>query len=321
MQPKYLFFFNFRVIMNLGWMFMYTTLNKIDEKTKANVIKDYFDDRYDMRTIKKRYGLFRNEILAIVGQEKALVKDYSDGIIGSSVFAAISDTHIGSIYEKEAYYDCLAEYLTKYGITDAIIIGDLLQSSLPPVKKAYKNPNVQVKHALDIIPEIDKMTWHILFGNHDLDLLNQNPKYYKVLKSRPDFHMLGFRRTYMQWGKLLFSVVHPTKKYKIYPPNINADFRLYGHKHYIEVRDNEISLPPFCLDTRPWATSSPYPGFIIARRFKEEVVFYYFAFEEKLKKNATLLEIKEMCEKNIKATEMGAVLRLENKSGIKELRE
>lgn len=297
---------------------MYTTLNKIDDETKANVIKDYFDPNYDIRTMKRKYGLFHNEILAIVGDKDSRIEDYHDGIIGSDSFVALADTHIGSIYEKEIYYDCLADYLTNYGIRDTIIIGDLLQGTIPSLQPKYKNPNIQIKHALDIISNVDKTTWHILFGNHDLQLLNQNSKYYKVIKSRPDFHMLGFRRAYMLWGKLLFSVIHPTKKYKIYPPAINADFRLCGHRHYIEIKDNEVNLPPFCLDTRPWAKDSPYPGFIVGRRFKDEVVFYYLAFEEKLKKNYTALEIKEMRERAIKVTEMGHVLKLPNKTGVKK---
>lgn len=287
---------------------MYVKLSDVSDEVKKEVLKDYENEYISIRTMKKKYGLFRNELLAIVGDKNALVDDFADGIIGSSSFVAISDSHIGSIYEKKWYYDYLAEFLEKYCIRDVVVAGDFLQGTLPPVREKYANPNVQVKHATELVPVSEKVTWHILFGNHDLQILNQNDKYFKVLKSRRDFHFLGFKRAYMLFGTYLFSISHRTPKYRIDSPAVNADFRLCGHGHYQGVEENGIHLPPFCLDMKNSDIGSPYPGFVVARRFNDEVVFYYYMFEEKISKNPTSGELKKVKERKLEPIEMGKVL-------------
>lgn len=287
---------------------MYVTLDSIDDKTKEAIKTDYFNKDINVRKMKQKYGMFRNEILAVVGQENAKLEDYPDGTIGASSFVALSDLHVGSIYEKVWYYEFLADFLEKNCIRDVVVAGDSMQGKMPPLQEKYFNPNMQVKHFTEVIPEDKKVTWHILFGNHELPMLRENPKYYKILKSRPDFHFLGFKRAYMLFGSHLFSVTHKTPKYRIDAPNVNADFRLCGHGHYEGVKDVGIHLPPFCLDTKNGISGSPYPGFVVARRFNSEIVFFYYMFDEKVSKKTTNIELKKMKERKLEPMEMGRIL-------------
>ena len=287
---------------------MYKNINEISADVKESVRKDYLDGYLDIRTMKKKYEMFRNEILAIVGQVDAKVEDYPDGVIGSPSFVALSDLHIGSIYEKTWYYEYLADFLSEYGIRDVVVAGDSFQGKMPPLQERYENPNVQVKHVTEVIPEVDKVTWHILFGNHELSILGENDKYLRVLKTRKDFHFLGFKRAYMLFGTHLFSIAHKTPKYRIDAPAVNADFRLTGHGHYEGVNDLGIHLPPFCLDTKNGTSGSPYPGFVVARRYNSEIVFFYYMFDEKVSKNTTTAELKKIKERKLVPMEMGRIL-------------
>lgn len=287
---------------------MYVKFNDISDDVKEKVRSDYKGNEVSIRTIKKRYGLFRNEILAIVGQTDVRDDDYADGVIGASSFVAISDLHIGSIYEKPWYYEYLAEYLEIHDIRDVVIAGDFLQGNMPPLQEQYSNPIMQVKHAVNLIPVLDKVTWHILFGNHDLSLLRLSDKYYAVLRSRKDFHFLGFKRAYMKFGAHLFSLSHHTSKYRIDSPSINADFRFRGHGHYVGVKDESINLPTFSLDTKNGTTGSPYPGFVVARRLKNELGFFYYMFDEKVTKNTDNTELKKIRGRKLEPVEMGKIL-------------
>ena len=54
----------------------------IDEITKENVLNDYFINGISIRNLKRKYDLFSNEVLTILGQENLKLEDYHDGIIG-----------------------------------------------------------------------------------------------------------------------------------------------------------------------------------------------------------------------------------------------
>ena len=64
----------------------------LDEITKGNVLNDYFINGVSLRTLKRKYNLFSNEVLAILGQENLKLEDYPDGIIGGKSFVALADT-------------------------------------------------------------------------------------------------------------------------------------------------------------------------------------------------------------------------------------
>ena len=115
----------------------------LDEITKGNVLNDYFINGVSLRTLKRKYNLFSNEVLAILGQENLKLEDYPDGIIGGKSFVALADTHIGSIYEKKWYYDYLANFLAKYDIRDVVIAGDFLQGMIPRLQEKYEEPILQ----------------------------------------------------------------------------------------------------------------------------------------------------------------------------------
>lgn len=280
----------------------------IDEITKENVLNDYFINGISIRNLKRKYDLFSNEVLTILGQENLKLEDYHDGIIGGKSFVALADTHIGSIYEKKWYYDYLANFLAKYDIRDVIIAGDFLQGIMPQLQEKYKDPKEQTEHAINLIPVNNQVTWHILFGNHDLPLLEENKECYKIIKTRKDFHLLGYRRAYMLFGKNLFSISHKTPNYMVVPPRVNTDFSLYGHGHFEATKNTKIYLPPFCLDTKSVSVGSPYPGFIVARKLPNEIAFFYYIFFEKTNKNTTVLELVKLKESLLEPQEMGKVL-------------
>ena len=233
--------------------------------------------------------------------------------INDDSFVAISDTHIGSTLEKKYYLDCVYEYVTKYGINDIVHCGDILQSTILPYKPEYNSVHKQIDHLLNIYPQDTTVTNHMLLGNHDFHALRGNPELLKVLQSRKDFNIMGFKRAYIEWGELLFSVFHDIKKYHNNLPDIKVDFYLSGHRHNLRVKENSVNVPSLSMDVKHYGESQSYPGFLNIQKEDDAIIFSWFTFKEKISKDMSSYEAKLLSEKEVKPTDSGTVLKLHPK--------
>lgn len=141
-----------------------------------------------------------------------------------------------------------------------------------------------------------------------MNLFDKNKECIKILKSRKDIQVLGFRRAYMLWGKHLFSISHKTSDYNIFPPDPKIAFRLSGHRHALYVRDQHIFLPPLCMETATNIKGAPLPGFVIGKMEGDTLNFFYYVFEEKLHKHRTEIEIKVMKKTRLNPKSYGKIL-------------
>lgn len=103
------------------------------------------------------------------------------------------------------------------------------------------------------------------------------------------------------------SIKNMKKKYNLHRNEILA---MFGHRHFLHVRNNHIYLPPLCTNTANNIIGCPYPGFVIAKKENDELNFYYYVFEEKLHTKRREVEIKAMQETRLDPQCFGKVLSL-----------
>lgn len=259
---------------------MIRSLNEVEPIIIDKVIKDYEVSNMPINNIAGKYQLERNVVLAILN-DRVKTKELPNGHIKGNSFIVIGDTHIGSKLEKMIYLDYVYEYATKNNIRDIVHVGDLIQSTMRPVDRKYIKEKKQIDHLVNDYPSDDNIKNHILFGNHDFHTLNNNPHYYRIIASRKDFNLLGFKRAYLDWQKYLICVDHPINKYHINIPNVDPLLRLIGHSHFFHVKGpNNIYTPALSLDQKYYTNQIPYPGFLVISKSENKTLITFYAFKE-----------------------------------------
>lgn len=86
---------------------------------------------------------------------------------------AISDLHIGSIYQSEESWNMIMDYCVVNNIHTIIITGDFLDgiSIGSANSKIHSEPIQQIEYALKKYPTNEGILNYLTFGNHDVDYL------------------------------------------------------------------------------------------------------------------------------------------------------
>lgn len=259
---------------------MIKSLDEIEPIIIEKVIKDYEKSAMPVNNLSGKYSLERNVVLAILGNQ-VKTKELPNGYIKGDTFIAIGDTHIGSELEKIIYLDYVYNFATKNNIKDIVHTGDLIQSTMRPVQQRYVKDSVQIEHLIHDYPYDETIKNHILFGNHDFHTLNKNDHYYRIISSRKDFNLIGFKRAYLKWQKYLICVDHQTPKYHINIPNRNPLLRIIGHSHSFHIGEpNNFYTPPLCLDQKYYPNQMPYPGFLVFHKSDDKAQVSLYAFTD-----------------------------------------
>lgn len=286
---------------------MIRSLDEIDSIIIDRVIKDYEKSKMPINNIAGKYSLERNVVLAILGNRVRL-KELPNGYIKGNTFIAIGDTHIGSKLEKMTYLDYVYDFAIKNNITDIVHAGDLIQSTIKPVQKEFVTDRAQLEHVIKNYPFDESIKNHILFGNHDFHTLNKSPRYYRILSSRKDFNLLGFKRAYLNWQKYLICIDHPIRKYRIEIPNQDPLLRIIGHSHSFHMGEpNNIYTPSLCLDQKYYSNQIPYPGFLVISRVDNETQITLYVFKDHIYDINDIKEIKLTRESIPEVTSYGVV--------------
>lgn len=254
---------------------MYRDINEFSKSLKKKVTSDFYNGDH-VKYIARAHDLSINEVLAILGDRsvdaKRLRRELSTCDINDDRFIVIADTHIGSTRMDMSMLDYVYDYAKRAGINHIFHAGDLLQSTMRPTNPRLRDEYKQITYTVDHYPHVDGIKTYILFGNHDFHTLIKDDHYLKVLKSRKDFDILGFKRAYFTWNKYLLNIRHEIDKYKIEIPNVDTEAMLCGHRHEFYVHGHDkIMLPCLCGDVKNYHTSLSLPGFIEVYRDKDKL--------------------------------------------------
>lgn len=297
-------------------MIVIKSLDEVEPIIIDKVIKDYEVAHMPVNNIAGKYSLERNVVLAILGM-RVRIKELTNGYIKGNTFIAIGDTHIGSKLEKMAYLDYVYNFAAKNNITDLVHTGDLIQSTIKPVQPKFVKDRDQLEHVIHDYPYDESIKNHILFGNHDFHSLSKSPRYYRILATRKDFNLLGFKRAYLNWQKYLICVDHPIHKYHIDIPNYNCLLRLIGHSHSFHIGEpNNIYTPSLSLDQKYYANQNPYPGFLVISKDSNEVHVTLYTFKERIYDTRDMNEIKLTRESDAEVVNYGVVRSLKMRDNM-----
>lgn len=162
----------------------------------------------------------------------------------------VSDTHLGSVCQQLTLLNKAYEMMAEEGIKTVLHCGDFVEGN----GKQYKGQTYEmfvhgadsmVNYAVKAYPKIKGITTYVIGGSHDFS-------YYKadgmdVLKriseGRPDIKYLGMSGAYMNFGKIVVYMFHPSggvpyaRSYRLQktinelPSGKKPNILLAGHLH------------------------------------------------------------------------------------------
>ncbi len=242
--------------------------------------------------IMKSNHLTRYEVIAILRKKEISKKDLYEELgprVDTEKFLIISDTHVGSEEENLDYLKDAYLFARLNGIKHVLHGGDLLQSDLPGVQRELAKPKKQLNYLLENYPEEKDITTHILLGNHDLNLFVrtfENETYLDMLKSRKDFDVLGFKKAYLKWYKILISIRHEMAGYIMPINDMRANISFAGHYHMFRQNHpivNDFSLPTLSDEYKKSKMPKNEPGFMVLEKKGKTMLLYLYSFDrEKL---------------------------------------
>ena len=246
--------------------------------------------------ILQKYRITHNEFLAIMAAKSAPLskKHLSQATIDDDSIIIIGDTHIGSKKDNFGYIDQTYSFAENANIHNVLHLGDLFQAGINPVKREYQEPYKQYAYFEKNYPKSNNIKTHVLFGNHDMKLLEKEDEYLRVLSARKDFNVLGFKRAYLTWGKHLISLYHEIRHYHVNIPNVDTSIHLEGHRHAFSEKGKTITVPSLSDDMKHYYGSISEPGFLVARKNGSNIIMDYLSFEGgKLHNKGIVYELKK----------------------------
>lgn len=133
--------------------------------------------------------------------------------------AICADLHLGSIDDCIEYVNGLINYCLRNNIHDIIILGDLIEGI--EYFKTHNNSSLlrfepdiytQLKYVNDVLPQVPGITYHMVFGNHDVYTVNGVS--YDIIKDlknifgRTDFKVIGCDHGKLQINRDHFKFLH-----------------------------------------------------------------------------------------------------------------
>lgn len=248
---------------------------------KERIIKDY-QKTHTLKKVEHRYNLTHNECLAILLDggisDVELRHIVSATNIFSESFIVISDTHVGSYNENIEYLNEVYDFAIKNGIKHIFHAGDLLQSNIRPVNKKFMNQEIQAEHLVNVYPEDSQIINHILLGNHDFHAISKKEEVYKIISSRKDFDIMGYKRAYFTWNNYLLNLSHDIEKYRLKIPNVETLLRFVGHRHNTHVVGDSTIFAPTLSDDVKFYGGPSMPGFLVVTTDANRLKVSYMAF-------------------------------------------
>ena len=254
--------------------------NLEDIKRHKDIVESYLRG-FPPYKICEHFNITHNELLALIDYYGL---PYEKDILPVSTIRDkraifIADTHIGSEDERIDLINETYDFAKREEINHVVHLGDALQAGDIPVIQEYQEPDRQIEHFDESYPSRSGVMTHILFGNHDLKILDKNHRYMKVISSRPDMDVLGFKIAYLQWGRHLLSLYHECNHYHLNIPKRRTDLILEGHKHAFSSKGKIIKVPSLSDDMKYYDGSISEPGFLVGEQTKNKIRFDFMSFD------------------------------------------
>lgn len=265
---------------------MIKDLSELSSSKKKHITGEFYQGK-SINDIAYNHNIFPNEVLAILKDRTVDAKSIKKVLplfeINDDSFIIISDTHIGSTKFDINLLYYVYQYAKQKGIKHIIHAGDLIQSTMRPTIPSLRDEVKQLIYTVENYPEMKDINTHILLGNHDFHTLIKEPEYIKVLATRKDFDILGFKRAYFTWKNYLLSVRHDIDKYNVDMPHEDSEMMFCGHRHeYFVHGQDKLMLPCLCCDVKNYHNELSLPGFIEVYKKNDKLctIVHEFPYED-----------------------------------------
>jgi len=230
-----------------------------------NFIEGLYKKGESLDTISNITGLNKNILFTILDNERINVPtpEIIDFSLEGNKLLVIADTHFGSKYQNLKYLDEAYNMGVKEGVCGALHLGDIFQGTYRDNDQPVKS---QLKTIRDIYPTPNEFETYLVLGNHDRQVLMENPDYMKVLDEKKKLNVTGFKKVYFDWNNYLFSMEHKIKQMKIYIPEVPTMLTFVGHGHELKIKNNSRIKIPTLSDDIINQTNGAFPGFVIANK-------------------------------------------------------
>lgn len=179
------------------------------------------------------------------------LRDYYNSLqINEQRCLVISDTHIGRLLENETYnknqtYEnerglySAYNYALKNGIGNVIHLGDLIEGfAHKKLKEKIPTQQEQVEYLERIYPRRDEVKTYLLYGNHDVNLIEHDSADKNFYKVCHNMELIGSYFSYINFCGNIIKLDHNEKIFstKLELPH---EFTLSGHSHHYFVNQIE----------------------------------------------------------------------------------
>ena len=191
--------------------------------------------------IKSHYNHIKFYSTGKRGYSNKILNDY--GIItekdsNSYKGVFISDTHFGSNKENIKYIDKVYDYCINNDLHNIFHLGDLVDGTTGFTDNKDLNPIDQVNHVIKDYPTCKSILNFVLFGNHDLDIINlDKPLHDEIMKNRKDLICLGYgtKDVFIKNDSIILKhsiLIDKTDN------NYNGKLVFKGHSHIMKLVDD-----------------------------------------------------------------------------------
>lgn len=189
----------------------------------------------------------------------------------------IADTHIGSRLDNLKYIDQAYETGVKLGVEDCLHLGDIIQAE---INHSDKSIEYQLNILRDVYPEPSEFITHVLLGNHDYRVFETNPDAKKILESKKQMNILGYKRAYFDWCNYMFAMEHKVKQLNDELPFDDVALNFTGHGHELRLKSDARLKTPTLSDDIINQRNGAYPAFIIANMEDDKTVIDVYNFKD-----------------------------------------
>lgn len=253
----------------------------------------------DINLILSNYpGIFYNDVISIL-----TLNNFNKTVepcqlnISDKKIMLISDTHYGSIYDNVNYAYYALDFAKKHDIKTVFHGGDVLEGNIKDKIRDGLVSKRQAEYFINNYPRDKDIMTHVVLGNHDYLALSESSKAKKILNSRDDIDIMGFKKIFFNWKGVNVGFQHNVKNYKLLFdfnlfPSGHEDLNFLGHSHFFHIKEceaqNYIYIPAMCDDplnkTNPRFVSyenALKPGFLTVEIFNNYIIITHYYFEDK----------------------------------------
>ena len=185
-------------------------------KSKPRVSCDTCQLIYDTRVLTDQNSILKKQLSEANRPQKIDIHQFS----GSEItIGYLSDTHLGSLYERPHFVKAAYEIFRKEGIKNVYHSGDMCDGEKmhrgQEYEIKYQGADAQIKNVIKIYPHIKGIKTFFITGNHDLSFYkNAGVDIGDIISSyREDMIYLGQEEADIPFknnnGKIILRLLHP----------------------------------------------------------------------------------------------------------------